>query len=330
MTRLAVWTMDTRNAAGSPQPEPQKAGPSHIQLERHLEDWIVNDATLIGEALTLVGRQVSIDDGRLDLLAIDSQDRWVLIEIKPGMIDSGALGQALYYASSLARLDADDLSRKLEGGLGKFGNVKMLSRRVRELLADEGEEREIALLLVGAGIHPGLERVSEFLGRFGVPIKIVSFEVFELDGGPQLLIREVADEPAKPPRPRHRLTVDAIRARAADLGVGEQFDRFVEISERAGLPVQPQRNSVRIAPPSDRRQFLMYASPGADASGGGLSIWVGPKQFADSFPYIDEEEATAQLGRYDDGGHVAGEKLDKRLDRIECFLQQHLPPQSDD
>ena len=51
--------------------------------------------TLIGEGLTLVGRQVSIDDGRLDLLAIDSRDHWVVIEIKPGMLDSGALAQAL-------------------------------------------------------------------------------------------------------------------------------------------------------------------------------------------------------------------------------------------
>jgi len=65
----------------------------------HLEDWIVNDVTLIGEGYSLVGRQVSIYDGRLDLLAIDSRDRWLVIEIKTRRLDSGALGQALYYAS---------------------------------------------------------------------------------------------------------------------------------------------------------------------------------------------------------------------------------------
>ena len=330
MTRLAVWTMETRNDDSSVQREPQKVGRSHIQLERQLEDWIVNDVTLIGEGLMLVGRQVSIDDGRLDLLAIDSQDRWVVIEVKPGTVGSGALGQAIYYAASLARLDADELFRKLEGGFNKVGDPKTLSPRVRELLADEGDDREIALLLVGAGIHPGLERTSEFLGRFGLPIEVVSFEVFELDGGPQLLIREVVDEPARLPRPGHRLTVDAIRARAVDLGVSEQFDRFVEMSERAGLPVQPQRSSVRIAPPSDRRRFLMYASPGTGASGGGLRIWVGPKRFAEWFPHIDEDEATATLGRYNEGGHLGGEELDNRLDQIERFLKAHFPPPEDD
>ncbi|MDE0260275.1 MAG: endonuclease NucS [Gammaproteobacteria bacterium] len=330
MTRLAVWTMDASNEDSSPQPQPKKVGRSHIQLEKQLEDWIVNDVTLIGEGLTLVGRQVSIDDGRLDLLAIDSQDRWVVIEVKPGMLGSRALGQAIYYAASLARLGADELFGKLEGGLGRFGDAKVLAPRVRELLADEGEEREIALLLVGAGIHPGLERVGEFLGRFGIAIEVVSFEVFRLDDGPQLLIREVVEEPVQPASRKRRYTVEAIRQLAVEAGVDEQFDRFVEMSERAGLPVQAQRRSVRIAPPANRTRFLMYASPQAGASGAGLRIWVGPKRFAEWFPHIDEDKATAALGRYDEGGYVGGEELDKRLDQIERFLKEHFPPPEDD
>lgn len=326
MRKLAVWRIDTRrNEDASPPLEPQKVARSHIGLERHLEDWIVDDVTLISEGLTLVGRQVSIDDGRLDLLAIDSQDRWVVIEVKPGLLGSRALSQALYYASSLAGLDADELHGKLRPGFAKFANPDTPSARVQELLADEGEDREIAVLLVGAGIHPGLERVSEFLGRFGVPIEVVSFEVFELDGGPQLLIREAVDEPARPSRPGRRLTVDAIRTRADDAGVREQLDHFINMSKQAGLAVQPQRSSVRIAPPSDRRRFLMYASPRARPSGGGLSIWVGPKRFAESFPDIDEEEATAALGRYDEGGFLSGAALDKRLEQIERFLKEHFP-----
>ena len=53
--------------------------------------------------------------------------------------------------------------------------------------------------------------MNEFLGRFGVPIGVVSFEVFELDGGPKLLLREVVDEPTRPPPKKHRYTVEAIR-----------------------------------------------------------------------------------------------------------------------
>ena len=110
MTKLAAWSFNVQHGEEGAQPsQPQSLERSHIDLEQHLEDWIANDVTLIGEGYTLVGRQISIDDGRLDLLAIDSQDRWVVIEIKPGRLGSSALGQALYYAASLARLDADEL-----------------------------------------------------------------------------------------------------------------------------------------------------------------------------------------------------------------------------
>ena len=226
-----------------------------------------------------------------------------------------AVHKAIYYAASLARLETDSLFRKLEGGLGKVGDPKTLTPRVRELLADEGEAREIALMLVSTGIHPGLERVTEFLERFSVPIDVVSFEVFELEGSPQLLIREVVDEHLKPPRPKRKLTVEAIRARAADVGVGEQFDRFVEMSEQASLAAQPQRSSVRIAPPSDRRRFLIYASPSVREGGGGLWIFVGPKRFTEWSPKFGEEQTIAALDKYGEGGHLGGVELTERLDR---------------
>ena len=319
MTKLAAWSIDRQQAEGASQgSELKRVGRSHIGLERHLEDWITNDVTLVAEGLTLVGRQITIDDGRLDLLAIDAQDRWVVIEVKPGVLESGALAQALYYASSIARLDADELYGKIEPRLGDFGDAERLSERVKQQLAGGGG-RQIAVLLVGAGIHSGLERMNEFLGRFGVPISVVSFEVFELDGGPQLLIREVVDEPTEPQPPRRPLTVETIRRWAVDVGVGSQFDRFVNIAQAAGLAVQPQRASVRIAPPSNRTRFLMYAQPHAGDGGGELLIHVGAKQFAEFFPHVDEREAIDALGKLD-GACVGGEALDAVLDEIERFL----------
>lgn len=327
MTKLAAWSIDRQPAGdASQQLEPRSLGRSHLGLEKQLEDWIAKDATLIAEGLTLVGRQVSIDDGRLDLLGIDSQDRWVVIEIKPGMLHSNALAQALYYASSIVRLGADELYAKLEHGLDALGDAKTLSARLKQQLDGEAEEREIAVMLVGAGIHPGLERMSEFLGRFGVPVGVVSFEVFELDGGPQLLVREVVDEPAEPPPPRRKLTVEAIRRRAVDVGVGEQFDRFVAMAKKAGLAVQPQPVSVRIAPPANRTRFLMYARPDFGDGGGRLHIGVGPKEFVEFFPDLDEREIVEALALAgSDWESVGGKELDATLDRIERFLMEKFP-----
>ncbi|MCY3591071.1 MAG: endonuclease NucS [Acidobacteria bacterium] len=329
--KLAAWTIEEQHKKQAQQQwEPRRIERSQIDLEKHLEDWIVNDVSLIGQGLTLVGRQVTIDDGRLDLLAVDLQDRWVVIEVKPGLLDSGALNQALYYASSLARLDTEEISEKLESGFSELGDEEALSARVRQLL-DEEEEREIALLLVGAGVHPGLERMNGFLGRFGIPISVVSFEVFELNGGPKLLVREVIDEAVEPPRPKRRCTVGAIRDLAVEAGVRKQFDRFVRMSEAAGLPVQAQRASVRVAPPADKRCFLMYATPRAGPNGGELGIWVGPENFAEWFPNIRAEKATAALGHYGDGDYLAGKKLTNRLAQIESFLTTYFPePSADD
>ena len=192
--------------------------------------------------------------------------------------------------------------------------------RVKGLLDSEEEEvRKITVLLVGAGVHPGLDRMIEFLGRFGVPIGVVSFEVFQLDSGPKLLIREVVEEPVKPIPARRKLTVEAIRRWAVDVGVGRQFDRFVNMAQAAGLAVQPQRASVRIAPPSNRTRFLMYARPHSGEDGGALLIHVGPKEFAEFFRHINETEAIEDLKELD-GKYLAGKDLDEALDQIERFL----------
>lgn len=226
--------------------------------------------------------------------------------------------QALYYAASIARLTADELYQKLEPRLGDFGDAGRLSTAIKQQLEREEERRELAVRLVGAGVHPGLVRLNEFLDRYGVPISVVSFEVFQLDDGPQLLIREVTEEPVEP-LPRRRLTVEAIRRWAADVGVGEQFDRFVNIARAAGLAVQPQRASVRIAPPTNRTRFLMYAQPRSGDSGGELRIHVGAKVFPEFFPHVDEQEVVEAIGKFD-GKYAGGKELDTILDEIERFL----------
>ncbi|MXW36583.1 MAG: DUF91 domain-containing protein, partial [Chloroflexi bacterium] len=74
MADLGVWTVDGD--------APKRVSRSGVGLERNLEDWIANDSSLLADGLTIVGRQVRLDGGPLDLLAIDWQDRWVVIELK--------------------------------------------------------------------------------------------------------------------------------------------------------------------------------------------------------------------------------------------------------
>ena len=139
----------------------------------------------------------------------------------------------------------------------------------------------------------------------------------------RLLIEVAAPEP---PAPRRKLTVEAIRRRAVDAGVVEQFDRFVAMVKRAGLAVQPQPLSVRIAPPANRTRFLMYARPDFDDDGGRLHIGVGPREFVEFFPDLDEREIVEALALSgSDWENAGGKELDATLDRIERFLMEKFP-----
>ncbi len=311
MADLSVWTVDGD--------APRRVDRSRVDLEKDLEDWIAADASLLAGGITIVGRQVQLDGGALDLLAFDGQDRWVVIEIKRGRLYRDALAQALDYSSSIAALGADELRAKLQSDLAQFGDPEELSRNVQRLLKDEGERREVAVLLVGVGVDSGLERIADFLGSLGVSVRVVSFEVFEPDGGPRLLIREVTEE-QDTPQPGPAYTVDALHQRAREAGVAEQFGRLVQMSENAGLAVRPYKVGVKIAHTADRRWRLVWANPRV----GGIFIGVDPAVFARFFPKT-EEEVTAALGLSDNWRDFTGADLDARLDQIQKFLSEKLP-----
>ena len=320
MADLGMWRVDGD--------EPRRVGRSGVGLERHLEDWIASDSSLLADGLTVVGRQVHLEGGPLDLLAIDSQDRWVVIELKRERLYRDALAQALDYASSIAAMDGADLEELLRPGLSSLGDAADLASAVRQQLDGEGGGRDVAVLLAGVGVDAGLERIVAHLGGYGVPITIVSFEAFEPEGGPRLLIREVTEEQTGSPRRarRPRLNIDEMRALAAEKGVAEPFDRLLRMAHDAGLAVQPYRVGVMVAPPTNRTRYLMYARP----EQGGVYLHAGPAQFAEFFPPLTEGEATAAIGSFESGAaYQAGAELDACLDHIEAFLRALPRPVED-
>lgn len=309
MADIGVWTIDGD--------APQRASRAHVDLERQLEDWIANDSSLLADGLSIVGRQVRLDAGPLDLLAIDEQDRWVVIELKRARLYRDAITQALDYAASIAQMGSEDLEALLRPGLAALGDEEELSRTVKRQLESEDGPREVAVLLAGLGADAGLERIVAHLGGYGVPISIVTFEAFEVHDGPRLLIREVTEEKTESRPQRPRRSVDEIRELARDTGVEAEFERFLRMSREAGLAVQPYTSAVMIAPPTARNRYLMLARP----ERGGIHMHAGPAQFAEFFPLLAEADAKAALGPYDPRAHFTGADLDARLDQIEDFLK---------
>jgi RecB family endonuclease NucS len=109
MAKIGLWQVTDER--------PVKLKTSSFDLEKHLEDWIENDPGLLQSGLTIVARQLHTDSGPLDLLALDPQGQWVVIELKTGMLRRGTIAQALDYAACIAGMPFDDLTEKVNAYL---------------------------------------------------------------------------------------------------------------------------------------------------------------------------------------------------------------------
>jgi hypothetical protein len=275
---------------------PKRLNRGGIDLEKHLEDWIERDPGLLQSGLTIVGRQVSLEGGGLDLLALDPQGRWVVIEIKRGRVRRETVAQALDYAACIARLPDDELRNvvhdyvKARPGSSAAG----LEERILQG-AEEGEDREVVMFVVGTGVDSGLERLVDYLSdQFNVPINVVSYEVFELAGGQQVLVRELTESEAGPAA-RHNVTAEELCSRADLAGIGREFRMILEAAQKHGIHARPWKNALMYTPPSNRARTL-FTAPVWTRADGLQQLYVAPEAFPEFYP-VSEEDAKSLLGQ---------------------------------
>ncbi|MEQ8717725.1 MAG: endonuclease NucS [Acidimicrobiales bacterium] len=264
--------------------------------ELDFEDWVAANPTMLSDGLRVVGRQLKVDGGYLDLLCLDVHDRWVVVELKRDRLYREVVAQALDYAASIRDLDGEALRELCASGAGKLaGPTDVMSAVDTQLANDEEDEREIAIIVAGAGVDPGLERVANLVAAFDLPLRVISFEVFELASGEQLLVREVIeDEEDQPTKQKtKKRSVDDIRALAASAGLQEGFDCIVDAAQQAGLFPRPYTRSIMITPASHRNRFLIVLTPEA---GKGLRVNHGPEAFAEFFDGVTAESVESALG----------------------------------
>jgi hypothetical protein len=142
-----------------------------------------------------VGRQITTDAGNLDLLGIDPQGRWFVIELKRGLVNRDTIAQAIDYAACLSEMPSDVLAQKLNAYLAKqLGGQtleKLLAERPAAMDAFLGD-REVLIIVVGTGRDPRLERVEAYL-KDRLPIRVVTFSVYEAGAVGQILLRELSE-----------------------------------------------------------------------------------------------------------------------------------------
>ena len=134
---------------------PQRVSDGKLNLEEHLEDWIVADPDLLQVGLTVIARQLVVEAGRIDLLALDPAGRWVVAEIKRGTLYRDTVAQGLDYAECINVLPANELVDRCDHYLKGAGKSLRGLLEERDALSQlEHGRREVLLYVVGTGKIP--------------------------------------------------------------------------------------------------------------------------------------------------------------------------------
>jgi len=283
--------------------EPIRLTNISLSLEKYLEDWIETDPTLLQLGLEIVARQLSVDAGFVDLLAIDPQGRWIVIEIKRGQLDRHTIAQVIDYASCLSTMSADDLADKTNTYLKKHHTT--IQDLLRERSSEDAiapEHRDVRLMIVGIGKTTGLDRMVNYLAeQYQMPISVVSFGAFDGEDDKMVLVRELSEPDIQPTtRSKSAYSVEQVCALADKVGIGKNFQRILATANRIGLYPRPYRACIMYTPPFQRNRMLFTVW--AEKQDEGLRMYAGPEYFVEFYP-VSSDEASSSLGLEYSGYH---------------------------
>jgi len=291
-----------------------------VDLEKQLEDWIEDDPSLLQAGLVIVGRQLQLEGGRLDLLALDPQGQWVVIEIKKGEVRRETIAQVLDYASCLDNISAEDLRTLLSDYLtNQKKNIDELLEERGASEAIETGQRRIALIVVGTGRSVGLDRIGNYLAsRHNLPISIVSFDIFA-DGNREILAREIKEPEAIRPSQTNGPdgTMEQVVRLAESAGTAKSIHACINKAKEIGLYPRAWKTSIMFAPSANRTRalFTIWATPQKDK----MRLWVGGEVFTE-FYAVSISSVRALLGAE---GHryMTDQEVEEFLEGLEKLLK---------
>ena len=199
-TDIGIWQIDPTSQAGSKLDLAER-----VETEETLEGVLVANPEMLMRGLTLVGRQVPVETGFVDLLGIDEDGRLVVFELKREKLTRAAVAQILDYCTYLEILSDSEIGTLVAERSGKDG-IKKIGDFDEWYGSQRGESiRPVRMVLVGLGLDVSAHRMVSYLADRSVDIRLVTFHGY-MHGGGMLLARQVraADDPrpssGSPPR----------------------------------------------------------------------------------------------------------------------------------
>jgi hypothetical protein len=169
--QMNLWKIDSNKLA-----EIDKA---KLDSENRLEDWLVNDPSLLGIELFIIGRQVStVNRGRIDLLAVDRQGDLLIIELKRDRTPREVIAQILDYASWVRNLDYEEISAIASDYL-KESLPEAFRKHFDEPLP-ENVNTAHSMIIVASEFDESSERIVQYLAdEYRVNINVIFFTFFK-------------------------------------------------------------------------------------------------------------------------------------------------------
>lgn len=169
---------------------------SKLDSENKLENWIVEDPSILGSDILLIGRQVITEfGGRIDLLGIDRSGDIVVIELKRDKTPREIVAQVLDYASWINNLDEIKINEISAIFLGKE-----LSKAFEEWFSEalpENINSNHKMIIVASNLDDSSERIINYLSsEYGININAIFFNFFKT-GNEEILGRAWLVDPEK-------------------------------------------------------------------------------------------------------------------------------------
>lgn len=264
-----------------------------IPTELEFEELLVANPEMLESGLRLIGRQTPTQTGWLDLLAVDTNGRLVVFELKRGTFAREAVTQVLDYASSLDGMSTAELAKHVarQSGQGGIEQIDDFEQWYADNFGgiDLSELLPPRMVLVGLGVDATAERMARFISAGPVDISIATFHGFQHDEE-RLLARQLEVEPDDGKTDgRHRAPTVAERHRSlqkylADNGYDAVFGRVhadlhQPLSEQ-GVWEQPGSTGIgfQLTEPDDPKVWKTYFGVQAGYLGAGVySVSILPQ-----------------------------------------------------
>jgi len=288
--KMRLWKVEDRAL------RPLRAEP--IDSEELLEDWLVQDISMISDDLLVIGRQLQSGlGGILDILAIDRNGDLAVLELKKDRTPRDVVAQALHYAAWVRTLSWDQIE---EIARSHYEGVS-LEERFRECFGDSPPDTintRHRIYVVAAEMDPVSETIVRYLSEeYSATINVVFFKHFTDAEGNRFIGHSWLIDPAEVedrgdgagPKRRPALTLEQLEQRAEASGVGPQYRTLMTFFRERASSVRRTRSNIAFVFSLDEgNNAALSLYPEASSEELGLRADVRPEMLAEAFG-VDEE-----------------------------------------